>query len=467
VSLAVKRKYVLTELRIETPAIHDGEASAVVVESLRARFHRGVLWSVAAAVATSGSNFVLNIIVARLLGREKFGEFGMVLSTIVTVAGIAQLAMGYTATKYVAEFRSSDRVRAGRVIGVCSFVSILTASIASIALYVFAPSLAEHSLKAPQLSGALQAASVIVFFTVLTGYQMGVLAGLENYRSLAALATASGVTNLVAAAACAKAFGLEGAIFGLGAASAIQWMMFRRAMHTKCKEHGIVIQIRELNRERFILLSFALPAALGGLSSMPALWLGNAFLVRQVNGFSQMALYTAAFSLRSFVFFLPSLVNRVTMSLLNNQRGLRNWDAYGRVFKVNLISATGAVVIGAVIVAMLGVPILQIFGKSFQNGFPVLLVLLYAALVESITGCLYQVVQAESRMWSSIFIIMLPRDLLIVLLSYVLSPRFGAVGLGAAYATGWTVACLATGLFVARIGIRRQWPTEVVASGSV
>ena len=67
------------------------------VETLRARFQSGVFWSVTAALASSGFNFVLNIAIARLLGRETFGQFGIVQSTIATVSGIAQLAMDYVA----------------------------------------------------------------------------------------------------------------------------------------------------------------------------------------------------------------------------------------------------------------------------------------------------------------------------------------------------------------------------------
>jgi len=435
---------------------------ASVVETLRTRFHRGVFWSVAAAVASSGFNFVLNIIIARLLGRQGYGQFGMVQSTIATVAGIAQLAMGYTATKFVAEFRSSNPARTGRVIGLCSVVSLLTGSVAAAALYVSAPWLAASLLKAPGLSGALQLASVMVLFTVLTGYQMGALAGLESYRSMAVLALGSGAANLVAAAIGTKVWGLDGSIAGVGAGSAVQWAMFRWMLAADCRRKGIVVTRRELRSERSVLLSFALPAALAGLSSMPALWFANAFLVRQASGFSQMALYTAAFSLRSFVFFLPSLLNRVSMSLLNNQKGLGNWEGYVRVFRINVVSTTASVVMGAVVVAVIGVRILNIFGRDFRVGFPVLLVLLLAAVVEALTGSLYQIVQAESRMWASMFVIALPRDLLIVFLSYILSPKLGALGLATAYTIGWTVAGVATGLLVIRIGTRPVWP-EVVA----
>jgi O-antigen/teichoic acid export membrane protein len=422
-----------------------------VVQTLRARLRRGVIWSVAAALATSGFNFVLKIIIARLFGRESFGEFGMVLSTVVTVAGIAQVAMGYTATKFVAEFRTSDPARAGRVIALSSIVSACTGSLAAFALCAGARWLAANSLGAPQLSGSLQLSSIMVFFAVLVGYQMGALAGLENYRSLAILALATGVANVIPATLGAATWGLNGAVGGMGAGGFLQWLMFRWATEAECRRLGIPVCRRGVLSERAVLFSFALPAALCGLSGAPAIWLANAFLARQPDGFSQLALYTAAFSVRSLVSFLPRLINSVTMSLLNNQKGLQDWDGYRRVFRTNVVVTGASVVLAALGVGLVGVPILALFGRDFRAGYPVLLVLLLAAILEGAMASMYQIVQAESRMWSSLFFISLPRDLLIVCLAYVLSPDLGALGVAVAYAAGWLVACLTTGLLVARV----------------
>ena len=47
----------------------------------------------------------LNLVSANLLGRFAFGEFTVVQGTLSTVGALAQVATGYTATKYVAELR--------------------------------------------------------------------------------------------------------------------------------------------------------------------------------------------------------------------------------------------------------------------------------------------------------------------------------------------------------------------------
>src|SRR5260370_28006853 len=97
--------------------------------SLQLRFQTGIVYNTIGAVFNQGSTFGFNIIVANLLGRQVFGEYAMIQSTLATLALIAQLAVGYTATKYIAEFRSTDPQRAGRILGM---MTAFSASIAGI-----------------------------------------------------------------------------------------------------------------------------------------------------------------------------------------------------------------------------------------------------------------------------------------------------------------------------------------------
>jgi hypothetical protein len=55
-----------------------------------------------------------------------------------------------------------------------------------------------------------------------------------------------------------------------------------------------------------------------------------------------------------------------------------------------------------------------------------------------------QHVQSAEYMWTSFFSVILPRDLLIVILAYLLIPKYGAAGFAAAYAVAWTIALIIT-----------------------
>jgi O-antigen/teichoic acid export membrane protein len=84
-----------------------------------------------------------------------------------------------------------------------------------------------------------------------------------------------------------------------------------------------------------------------------------------------------------------------------------------------------------------------------------------AAVIESLAIWTYQVIQSHGRMWLTLFAVTLPRDCVILALAYGLTPAYGAAGLAAAHAGGWTLA-LATILFLTRrIGLTGLKPDSV------
>jgi len=420
---------------------------------LRLRFTQGIIWNVVGAVFTQGSVFLVNVVVANLLGKDVYGEFGMIQSTLLTLTGIAQVATGMMATKYVAEFRLIDKEKTGRILGLCSMVTFITAGIATLLLLFGAQWLSNSALNAPRLASGLMISSGFVLFSVINGYQAGALAGLEGYRALVRAGVFQGAIHMVICTLGAWCFGLEGVLGSLVASAFFRWCIYRSALGYECRKNSIIVTYNNAWSERKIIYRFALPAAISGLTSMPALWLANAFLVQQKDGFSQMGLYSAANIFRTMVVFLPVLINNVGMSLLNNQQGIGNISNYRKIFWANFGVTVITVLSGALFFTLSGPWLLNMFGKSFAEGFPVLMILMVSTIPESISVATFQIIQSHEMMWLSFFAVSLPRDLLIVILSYFLIPTYGAAGLASSYATSWVLASVIIMIIVARRGI--------------
>jgi len=429
-------------------------ASIVQPLSLQERLQTGIAYNTIGAVFNQGSTFAVNIIVANLLGRQVFGEYAMVQSTLATMALISQLAAGYTATKYVAEFRSTDPRRAGGILGMLMVFSASVAGIVALTLLVISGWLAGSVLKAPGLGTALALGSGVLLFAVLDGLLMGALAGLESYRTLARALVWSGLAYLVLCTGLAWRGGLNGAVAGLMFSGLFQFVLLAVALRKECSLQGIKIHYAGIIQERSILLKFALPGALSGFTSMPALWLASALLVRRPDGYSQMALYSAAYALMTVVLFLPGITNNVGMSLINHHKGAGKEPEYRRAFWMNLAASTTTVILGACVVAVFGPELLRLFGRDFRDGYPVLLTLLLATVVQGLGVALYQIIQSQAKMWLSFLAVALPRDTLIVALAYLLIPSHGAIGLASAYVMAWTMALIATVVIVSRRGLQ-------------
>jgi O-antigen/teichoic acid export membrane protein len=281
---------------------------------------------------------------------------------------------------------------------------------------------------------------------------MGALAGLESYREWA---IANGLQGPIQLGICSLAtwrWGLLGAVVGLLGTSAVRWLILHLAVKREASRQGIVLRYSGLWEERSILFRFALPAALGGLSTPPAIWLGYTLLARQPAGYSQVALFSASLNLKNVVMFLPLLLNNVGMSLLNNQRGENKDDRFRKVFWTNVFLTAGAVVVGAGFVGIFGSQLLRLYGKSFPEGQHILSLLLLVAVIEATGMAFFQVIYSEERMWLSLLAIVLPRDIALVLFSYVFVPLYGGLGLGLAYVTAWLLCATVIFCAVFRIG---------------
>jgi O-antigen/teichoic acid export membrane protein len=421
--------------------------------NLASRFRTGVFWNLVAAILAQGTNFLSTIIIARLLGRELFGQYGLIQNTLLTLAGMAQIATGITATKYVAELRERDRLRAGRILALCSAVTFATGIVACGIILSTSHLIAVHMLHSPTLAVELRMTAVVALFTVINGYQTGALAGLERYKVLAFGNGLKGALQLTLIFLLTQAYGLTGALLALVGTSIARWAIFEILIRRAAAREGIYIQYRNLQQEISVLHGFAFPAALAGLMSPAAIWGADVLIVRQTGNYSQLALFNAAFNLKSVIMFLPLLLNNVGMSLLNNQFGTGNARGYRRIFWSNIALTGTAAALGALAIAAFGRQLLHFYGKDFDGARTVLLVLAGSSVLEAIGIGAYQVVQAREKMWLSLVAIAFPRDALLVILTWKLGASHGAFGLACAWSLGWAACTLSTLVIAYRLGL--------------
>jgi O-antigen/teichoic acid export membrane protein len=420
--------------------------------TLAERLRSGVALNLVGTAFNQGSTLVVNIVVANLLGRESFGRYTMILTTIATVASVAQLSMGYTATKHIAEYRATDRSKTSHVLALCGAITVAAAITAGLALASSAEWVAATLLEAPGLTSDLRIASIAALFAIINGFFVGVLAGFEAYGAIAVNGIVSGTAYAAACVALAWGYGLGGAVWGLAVSGSIQSAILGQLFRREAARGGIHLTLAGLWQERAIVSRFAVPASLTGLVTLPAIWISSALLARTAGGFDQLALFGAANTFRIMVLFVPQGINNVSMSLLNNERR-RSAEGYRRVFWMNAWS-TGVSAVGAALVLLLGAPLLlRLFGPAFAEGRTALAIMLAAAVVEALAVAAYQVVVSQSRLWASLFVIGLPRDLGLVALSALLSPLFGAAGLAMAFALSWTLALATTATLVWQLGL--------------
>lgn len=406
-------------------------------------------WATLGSVCNQGSTLASNIWIANLLGKSAFGQFVIVLTTVQATAAVAGLGLAYTATRYLSELRHRDLTRAGQLLGLLTRLSWGVALLAAAMLAAGAPGLADQALRSPGLQTALMLAAASTVFSIRTGFLTGALSGLEAFRQIGVSGLIAGSTYLLFTVGGAVLGGVPGAAIGLCAAAALQCAVLTVALHRETRRQQLGKGVASFASERPLLIRFAIPAALSGLSTVPVLWVVQAMLARTTEGFGNLAVYAAGLNLLSIVLFVPAVLNGVAMAWINRAQALGGEGAFRSALRTNvnltMITATGALVM----VAALGPTLLGLYGRDFRSGYGALALLLLAALPEALTNALSQSLQTRERMWEAVLAINLPRDLTILAVALLCIPRYGALGAAAGYLCGRLVA-LCSMLFLVR-----------------
>jgi O-antigen/teichoic acid export membrane protein len=425
-----------------------------IVQALRSGLVTNTVWNVLGAVFNQGSTFALGVIVAKDLGRESYGSYAFLQGTLATLIIVSQVALGFVATKCVAEYRSTQKERAGRIIAVSIIISAITGLIATAIAVGGANLFATRVAHQPQVMPLIRFASPTVFFAVVTAILTGSLAGLAKFRIIAVTGVIAGTAYLALGAAGAIGWQLRGVAVALALSAALQTVIVWVALFRETARAGIPIVfggIEAIKAERTMLQHMTLPASLAGFVNMMGIWLSMAILARQADGITQLALFTAANSLRMIVAFVPVLINNVGFPMLSNLKGEADSAGYRRMFWTNVAAVAGAALCGAIVVAAAGPLVLRLFGKSFAAGYPVLLILLLTTLPEALGISIHQAVQTHGSLWITILCVSLPREVVCILAALILAPRYGAIGLAMAYLLGYSVAFVGVLINFARI----------------
>jgi len=276
--------------------------------SLSARLASGAIWSVASALVIQAASLGASILIARILGARGFGELGLLRNTILLLGSLAGPALGSAATRYVAQYRSSDKEAAGRVLRLLLLASVALGLAIAGTGFVKATTIAERLLGAPSLAPSLRYASLVAFPMILGGVQIGALAGMESFRSIMRITSAESGLTLILPTVGAWHSGVEGAVLGYLAAALLALPIKHHSLSRVLVTNGIRLRQQQAGHDFRVLSDFALPSLLIALSMTPAEWFVRVILSRQPSGFVQLGVFTAAQSWAAIIQVIPSRI---------------------------------------------------------------------------------------------------------------------------------------------------------------
>lgn len=368
-------------------------------QTVRGRIFRGTFWSLVGSVVAQGTGVLGSIFCARILGTVRFGELGIVRSTVLMFGVLAGTGLGLAATKHVAESRIINPLKTGRMIGLLMNVAFLLGGGVTLICLILAAPLAKWAMQAPHLAGALQMGCLMLLLNTLNGVQLGAICGFEAFRTQSRMIILDGLFSVVLIPAGAFFYGVTGAMGGSVLAALLGFILKQQAMNRECKHADIQVFHRNVSSEFPVLWKFVVPAVLIGLTIQPFEWLARLMLVRQPNGYAELGVFTAVFAWAQLIVFLPGQISTPTMPILSNLL------AGGEVLRLKkiVLSSQGLVVSLAVLtgvpLALLAPYILGAYGPDFVSGRFTLMIMIGAQVIGTATLITRAFFAAVDRMW--------------------------------------------------------------------
>ncbi len=410
--------------------------------SLSAGFAIGALWSIMGAVISRGMTLAAFVLAGRELGAAGFGEISMIQSTHGLFGVLAGTGIGLAATKFVAEYRSVDASRAGRCIILATTIALISGLVGGAALLVFANELAVNVLHASHLTGELQVATGLIVFSAINGVQTGALAGLGDFKMVAAVNVIRGACLFVALLIGIRLGGVMGGVIGLVVTEAIAVVVSQAAV-----QYLFPLRWSELRQgfnwsELNAMIRFSGLAVFASLATTLAFWFSNVVLANQSDGYAALGVFNAADRWRQVLLFLPASLSPIVLSMLSNLHGTNDPAGFRKLIGVNLWVSAAVVGVPAIGLALVAQLAMSVFGQEYAVGSATLVILAGSAIAVVMNTLLGQILISKGAMgWRFTMDLVLAGVL--ALASWLLIPTWGDQGLAMGHLLAYGATALA------------------------
>lgn len=411
------------------------------------RLARGSFWSILGSATSRLLGLAGTILLARILGQTRFGEFGMIQATMGVAGMMAGFGLGSTATRFVAQHSKTDPDRAGRIIALITRSSWSLILLVGAVITIWSGHIARHFLNAAHLQSALILGTLLMVAMAIRGVQSGVLSGVERFDVIAKLNVLEGVASLLGIVILANWLGVDGGLLGLALGTITTWVVGRYALHRTLAGLNIAIDPKDSWKERAILTGYSLPSFLASSVATPALWYCMTLIAKRPEGYDDLALYNAAYQWHGPIIFIPMIFLSVSTPVLVQQWESRSFERFRKVFLWNAALMLAISVLPVFMIALLSPWIMGLYGETFENGWLILILLVSAAPIHALAKMSSTALFGMNRAWSVIWLNVIWGATLLSLATTLL-PTMGALGLAIAFISAYCTLMLSTSAMV-------------------
>lgn len=351
-------------------------------------------WAVFGSAVLRGAGLIAGIYIARMLGADKFGVYGLFKNFVLSLAVLSTFGLGYTATKFIAENTESPQI-IKKIMKNAGKVTLAVSVIISLIIIVFSDSVAVFLFKDAGLSSMIPVVAVWLFFTGLSTLQQAFLAGLSMYKELAWINTVIGVLSFFLSLAFTWYWSLSGALYALLLTQIFNYLLNSWKLKGRIPVTG-ESRIEEYDSKTYSLVGMLktnIPVTLHDLSFSFFGWLGSYLLITFYN-YSQVGEYAAASQWFLIIVYIPGVLKNVMLGAFSAERSNE-----GTVMKKMLTVNFAIVMCVAFIIIIVSPWIGKLYGDNYEDLVYLVIILSLAAVVTAVSNVYIQALVAKGKFW--------------------------------------------------------------------
>ena len=392
-----------------------------------------------ATFSHQGSTFASNFLVIKLLDHAAYGKFSVVTLTAFYTANVLQFAVGSTVSRFVARY-AGDRLRFESVIMICGTFCLASGLLGLGVLALGSGLLSRSVFIEPTLVSPIAIVSLSVPGLIGMVFLNGLLQGLAGFRMLAISSAVSGVLFVAIVAVSAWAGDLNGAIIGFVAGSTLRSLIMGGVALAELNksEPGMEFAWNSIRNRPILdeLFRFQIPAGLATCLTLPTLWLLPTILTRETQNFSEVASYSVIIMIKSLVVLPAAVIALALQPSAEKALASHQLDVALRIFRTASVVSIAVSGTTACLLAVFAKEVLAVFGPGFVSVSFELQLMMAAAVAEAAVLGFYMRIQATNRMWATIFVALLPRDLIMLFIAFTFTSQYGLQAVIVAHLVG-------------------------------
>lgn len=405
------------------------------VSEVQKKIFSSFFWTTISSVISQLIGIINAIIIAQYLGLNLFGQYTIILNTVVTLGIFASLGLAITAAKFGAKY-SKRKERLEKFIASCYQWAFL-ASLLLIVVLIFV-NFSHGGLLSQKISKESFLVAILFIIPItLTSIQNNLITAFNGFRAIALMNLLRAIITIIATYFLIRMWGVNGAILVSLLTYIVQFIFFEIYLQR-------FYALQELNPNKYlfkvsnlferinfkILRQFSIPSLLQNLLVVPVIWILNIWLIKKNDGLENTGIFNAIFQWRNSLLFIPSILGQTLvpiLSKLNNKRSLKS------VIETNVKALALLYIIPIIILLITRNYLLDLY--KINNAFAVdfFTIILFSVYFQVITIPFGQFLTLTNKIWVGFTL-----NLIWVVQLFVLIFFFHASGMNDLLAIGYS-----------------------------